>query len=207
MRILVACEFSGTVRDAFNKLGYDAWSCDIQPSIKEGKHIQDDVLKVINNKWDMMIAHPPCTYLSKAGARWLHQNGKINEERYEKGIKAKEFFLKLLNADIPKIAVENPTPLTIFNLPKSSHYVQPYEFGHPFSKKTLLWLKNLKPLMPTLILSNYTTFLPSNTGGKKRGQKYNIKKVDNKNYSNLHSKTFEGIAKAMAEQWGVNATK
>lgn len=207
MKILVACEFSGTVRDAFSKLGYDAWSCDVQPSTKGGKHIQDDVLKIINNKWDMMIAHPPCTYLSKAGARWLHQNGKINEERYEKGLKAKEFFLKLLNADIPKIAVENPTPLRIFNLPKSSHYVQPYEFGHPFSKKTLLWLKNLKPLMPTLILSNYTTFLPSNTGGKKRGQKYNIKKVDNKNYSNLHSKTFEGIAKAMAEQWGVNAAK
>lgn len=206
MKILVACEFSGTVRDAFNKLGYDAWSCDVQPSTKKGKHIQDDVLKIINNKWDMMIAHPPCTYLSKAGARWLYQNGKINEERYEKGLKAKEFFLKLLNADIPKIAVENPIPLSIFNLPKPSHYVEPYEFGHPFSKRTLLWLKNLKPLMPTMIISNYTTFLPSNTGGKKRGQKYNIKKVDNKNYSNLHSKTFEGIAEAMANQWGVNAT-
>lgn len=206
MKILVACEVSGTVRDAFNKLGHDAWSCDTQPNECK-KHIQDDVLKVIDYNWDLMIAHPPCTYMSKAGARWLYQGGKINEERYDKGLKAKDFFLKLLNADIPKIAVENPTPLNIFNLPRPSTYVQPYEYGHPYSKKTLLWLKNLTPLLPTKILINYTPFLPSNTGGKKKGWKYTIRKVDNKNYSNIHSKTFEGIAEAMAYQWGFNATK
>jgi hypothetical protein len=205
MKVLVACEVSGIVRDSFKKLGFDAWSCDTQPTQKEGNHIQDDVLNVLGNNWDMMIAHPPCTYLSKAGARWLYQGGLINEERYEKGLKAKEFFLKLLNADIPKIAVENPIPLTIFNLPKPSHYVQPYEYGHKYSKKTLLWLKNLQPLFPTCIYSKYEPFLPSNTGGKKKGWKYTIKKVDNKNYSNIHSKTFEGIAKAMANQWGSSA--
>jgi len=197
LKILIACEFSATVREAFKKKGHDAWSCDIEHTEIDGNHIQDDVLKVINNNWDMMIAHPPCTYLSKAGARWLYQGGIINEERYEKGLKAKEFFLKLLNADIPKIAVENPTPLTIFNLPKPSTYVQPYEYGHPYSKKTLLWLKNLNALLPTMIVSYYKPFLPSNTGGKKKGQKHTFRSITQKE----STKTFSGIAKAMADQW------
>ena len=149
-----------------------------------------------------MIAHPPCTYLSNAGSRWLFKNKLINQERYKKGLEAKAFFLKLLEANIHKICVENPTPIKIFNLPKNSTFVQPYEFGHPFSKKTLLWLKNLPPLISTNIVSKYETFLPSNTGfGKRKGHKHNIKKIS-KNYNKEHSKFWTGIAEAMADQWG-----
>ena len=201
MRVLVACEYSGIVRDAFVSKGHDAWSCDIIETEKEGNHILDDVLNHLHKSWDLMIAHPPCTYLSNCGVRWLYKNGKINDERYKKGLKAKEFFLKLLNSNINKICVENPKPMKIFDLPKNSTYVQPYEFGHKYSKQTYLWLKNLPPLLPTSIQKEYTSFLPSNTGGKKRGQKYQIKKVP-KNYNKEHSRFWSGIAEAMAEQWG-----
>jgi hypothetical protein len=145
-----------------------------------------------------MIAHPPCTYLSRAGARWLHQGGSINQERYKKGLEAKEFFLSLLNANIPRIAIENPTPLKIYGLPKHTQSIQPYMFGHPFSKKTLLWLKGLPELKATDLIKEYSPYLPSNTGGKKRGQKFKIKNVvrDPKEAS----KTFKGIAEAMAKE-------
>ena len=198
MRILVACEYSGIVRNAFLKKGHDAWSCDILPTESKGNHIQGNVLEHLDKNWDMMIAHPPCTYLSKAGARWLYQNNKLNNTRFKKGLKAKEFFLNLLNCNIPKICIENPTPMNIFNLPQSSHHVQPYEYGHPYSKKTLLWLKNLPPLIATNIISKHTTFLPSNTGGKKKGQKSSLGQVHNWKDS---SRTFKGIAEAMANQW------
>jgi len=201
MRVLIACEESQTVCKAFRKLGHEAFSCDILPCNGGHPewHIQDDVLKHLNDGWDLMIAHPPCTFLSRAGARWLHQGGNISQERYKKGIKAKEFFIALLNANIKRICVENPTLLKVFNLPKYSQVIQPYEFGHKFSKRTLLWLKNLPKLKPTNIIKDYTPYLPSNTGGKKRGQKFKIKGVirDQKKAS----KTFEGIAEAMAKQW------
>ena len=201
MKVLIACEFSGIVRSAFEKKGHDSWSCDLEPSKLVGNHIQDNVLNHLNKGWDLMIAHPPCTYLSNVGVRWLYKNGKLDKDRFYKGIKAKEFFFKLLNAKIPKICVENPKPMKIFNLPKNSTYVEPYEFGHPFSKRTYLWLKNLPPLMSTNIIGKHETFLPSNTGGKKRGQKHNIKNVP-KNYNKEHSKFWTGIAEAMADQWG-----
>ena len=202
MKILIACEYSGIVRDAFAAKGHDAWSCDILPTETKGNHIQGNVLDYLNKGWDMMIAHPPCTYLSNAGSRWLFKNKIINQERYKKGLEAKAFFLTLLEANIHKICVENPTPIKIFNLPKNSTFVQPYEFGHPFSKKTLLWLKNLPPLMSTNIIYKYETFLPSNTGfGKRKGHKHNIKKIP-KNYNKEHSKFWTGIAEAMADQWG-----
>ena len=202
MKILIACEYSGIVRDAFTAKGHDAWSCDILPTETKGNHIQGNVLDYLNKGWDMMIAHPPCTYLSNAGSRWLFKNKLINQERYKKGLEAKAFFLTLLEANIHKICVENPTPIKIFNLPKNSTFVQPYEFGHPFSKKTLLWLKNLPPLMSTNIIYKYETFLPSNTGfGKRKGHKHNIKKIP-KNYNKEHSKFWTGIAEAMADQWG-----
>ena len=201
LKVLIACEESQRVCKAFRKLGCEAFSCDILPCSGGHPewHIQDDVLNHLDDGWDLMIAHPPCTYLSRAGARWLHQRGLINQERYQKGLEAKEFFLKLLNADIPKIAVENPTPLKIFELPKHTQAIQPYMFGEPYSKKTLLWIKGLPKLFSMGHLTNYQPFLPSNTGGKKRGQKYKIKDVirDPKEAS----KTFKGIAKAMAEQW------
>ena len=184
MKILVACEYSGTVRDAFAELGHDAWSCDTLPTESKGNHIQDDVLKHLDKDWDLLIAHPPCTYLSRAGARWLYPKAKqLDQTRYEKGLKGKEFFMQLLNAPIEKI----------------TQVIQPYEFGHNFSKRTLLWLKNLTQLKPTDIVDNYKPLLPSNTGGKKRGQKSSSGFVHNAKDA---SKTFTGIAKAMAEQWG-----
>ena len=200
MKILVACEYSGTVRDAFAELGHDAWTCDTLPTASKGNHIQDDVLKHLDKDWDLLIAHPPCTYQSRAGARWLYPKAKqLDQARYEKGLKGKEFFMQLLNAPIEKIAIENPTPFKIFNLPKPTQAVQPYEFGHNFSKRTLLWLKNLTQLKPTDMVNDYKPLLPSNTGGKKRGQKSSSGFVHNAKDA---SKTFIGIAKAMAEQWG-----
>lgn len=204
MRILVACEESQRVCIAFRELGHEAFSCDVLPCSGGHPewHIQDDVLKHLNDGWDLMVAHPPCTYLSRAGARWLHQRGTINPERYSNGLKAKEFFLTLLNANIPMIAVENPTPLKIYELPKHTQAIQPYLFGHPFSKKTLLWLKGLPKLFATGIVEKHIPYLPSNTGGKKRGQKCRIDKDAIRDPKEA-SKTFQGIAKAMASQWGV----
>ena len=198
MKVLVACEYSGTVRDAFAAKGHDAWSCDILPSETKGNHIQDDVLKHLDRDWDMMIAHPPCTYLSNAGARFLYPKSKLNKDRYKLGLKAKEFFMALYNAPIDKICVENPISSKIFELPKHTQTIQPYEYGHPFSKNTRLWLKNLPQLKPTNTLEKYKPLLPSNSGGKKRGQSYFYSVIRGK----VAAKFFTGIAKAMADQWG-----
>jgi hypothetical protein len=203
MRILVGCEFSQIVCKAFRDKGHEAYSCDILPT--EGNpewHIQDDVLKHLDDGWDLMIAHPPCTYLSKASACRLYKMANIiDKQRYLMGLDAKAFFLKLLNADIPHIAIENPTPLKVFKLPTHSQVIQPYEFGHPYSKRTLLWLINLPLLKPTKIVDFYKPFLPSNTGGRKRGQhSYTDKHLTRD--AKVASKTFQGIAEAMANQWG-----
>jgi hypothetical protein len=201
MKILIACEESQTVCKAFRKLGFDAYSCDLQEcSGNENEyHILGDCIKeAYSGKYDLMIAHPPCTFISKAGARWMYKKaGTLCQKRYEQGIKAKEFFLMLLNAPIQKICIENPTPLKILDIPKHTQSIQPFEFGHPYSKRTLLWLKGLPMLKPTNILREYKPYLPSNTGGKKRGQKYQFKSITQKE----SSKTFEGIAEAMAKQW------
>ena len=205
MKILVACEYSGTVRDAFAELGHDAWSCDTLPTESKGNHIQDDVLNHLDKEWDLFIGHPPCTYLSNAGARFLYPKGILNEERYKKGLKAKEFFMKLYNAPIKKICIENPISSKIYNLPKHDQTIQPYQFGHPYSKTTRLWLKNLPLLKETNNLKEHKPFLPSNTGGKKRGQKSSSGVVHN---SKDASKTFQGIADAMGNQWGsIQSTK
>ena len=192
MKILIACEFSGTVREAFAAKGHDAWSCDLEPTDVPGNHYQGDVMDILNDGWDMMIAHPPCTYLSNAGARFLYPNKQLNEDRLKLGMKAKEFFMALYNANINKIVVENPIPSKIYGLPKYSQTIQPYEYGHPFQKKTCLWLKNVPELKPTNIVSNrQSTKVPGNwfnKGGKDRQKN--------------RAKTFQGIADAMAEQWG-----
>jgi hypothetical protein len=202
MRVLVACEESQAVTIEFRKLGHEAFSCDIQECSGEHPewHIKGDAIKeAYSGKYDLMIAHPPCTYMSKAGARWMYPTaGNLSEERLLKAIDAKYFFMKLINAPIKYIAVENPTPLKVVGLPIHSQSIQPYEYGHPYSKKTLLWLKNLEPLKPTKIIKEYKPYLPSNTGGKKRGQSFN--KGISKN-SKESSKTFKGIAEAMAMQW------
>lgn len=200
MKVLVACEYSGVVRDAFISQGHDAMSCDILPTDSPGPHYQGDVRDIINDGWDMMIAFPPCTFLSKAGARWLYKTkGVIDEVRHGQGLEAREFFMEMLEADIPLIAVENPTPLRVFDLPQHTQVVQPYEHGHPFSKRTLLWLKGLPELQPTNVISDYGVYLPSNTGGAKRGQSSTYTKIMT---SKDRSKTFAGIAQAMANQWG-----
>ena len=200
-RVLVACEESQTVCKAFRAKGLEAYSCDIQDCSggHPDWHLKGDVLKHINKGWDLIIAHPPCTYLSKAGARWLHAGGKINQARLAQGMAAKAFFEAMLNADCKRIAVENPTPLKVYGLPEATQSIQPYQFGHPYSKRTLLWLKNLPALMPTNVIAKFKPYLPSNTGGKKRGQSFSIGISKNAKES---SKTFTGVAEAMADQWG-----
>jgi len=200
-RVLIACEESQTVCKAFRSKGFNAYSCDIQDCSGGHPewHLKGDVLQHIDKGWDLIIAHPPCTYLSKAGARWLHAGGQINQARLAQGMAAKSFFEAMLNADCKHIAVENPTPLKVYDLPEASQAIQPWQFGHPYSKRTLLWLKNLPPLTATDIVKNHKPYLPSNTGGKKRGQSYSIGISKNAKES---SKTFVGVAEAMAEQWG-----
>jgi hypothetical protein len=200
-RVLIACEESQTVCKAFRAKGFDAYSCDIQDCSGGHPewHLKGDVLQHINKGWDLIIAHPPCTYLSKAGARWLYAGGKVNEARMKQGLEAKAFFQAMLDAECKYIAVENPTPLKVYQLPEASQAIQPWQFGHPYSKRTLLWLKNLPKLIPTNILTDYRPYLPSNTGGKKRGQSYSIGVSKNAKES---SKTFKGVAEAMADQWG-----
>tara|TARA_B100001094_G_scaffold306562_1_gene337445 strand:- start:786 stop:1373 length:588 start_codon:yes stop_codon:yes gene_type:complete len=195
MRILIACEYSATVREAFAKKGHDVMSCDIEPTDVPGPHYQGDIFDVLYQDWDMMIAHPPCTYLSNAGARFLYPGGKengINMERYTKGLEAKEFFMKLYDANIPKICVENPISSKVYNLPTHTQTIQPFEYGHPFKKATRLWLKGLPPLEPTNIVDTaQSTKVPGNwfnKGGVERQKN--------------RSKFFEGFADAMAEQWG-----
>lgn len=192
MKVLIACEYSGRVRDAFARLGHEAWSCDLLPTETPGNHYQGSVLDIIGGGWDLMIAHPPCTYLSNAGARYLYPQGKLNQERLEKGLKAKEFFMALYNANIPRIAIENPTPSKVYGLPQYSQSIQPYEYGHPFQKRTCLWLKGLPMLVPTQIVEErQSTKIPGNwfnKGGKDRQKE--------------RARTFQGIADAMADQWG-----
>ena len=194
MKVLVACEYSGIVRDAFVAKGHDAWSCDILPTESPGNHFQGDILEHLDKGWDLMIAHPPCTYLSNAGARFLYPKGKLNKDRYKLGLKAKKFFMQLYNAPIDKICVENPISSKIFALPKYSQIIQPYEYGHPIQKRTCLWLKNLPELKPTnIIFERQSTKIPGNwfnKGGKDRQKN--------------RSKFFDGFAKAMVDQWGTD---
>ena len=192
MKVLIACEYSGIVRDAFAAKGHDAWSCDILPTESPGNHFQGDVLEHLDKGWDMMIAHPPCTYLSNAGARFLYPKSKLNEERYKLGLKAKEFFMALYNAPINKICVENPISSKIYNLPKYNQIIQPYEYGHPIQKRTCLWLKNLTKLQPTNITNKKQSTKIAGNWFNKGG----------KNRQKNRSKFFKGIADAMADQWG-----
>lgn len=186
MKILVACEFSGTVRDSFRALGHDAWSCDIVPTEHPGPHIVNDVRNVLDWGWDMMIAHPPCTYTSYAGNRWLNQPG-----RWEKTVAAVNFQRLLMDAPIPHIAIENPRGWTWKLWRKPDQVIEPYHFGDPMTKATCLWLKNLPPLMATLIVAN-----PFVNWTKYKKGAHNMRG---------RSKTFPGIAQAMALQWGNSA--
>ena len=193
MKILVACEESQRVCIELRKLGHEAYSCDILPCSggRPEWHLQQDVLPLLNEKWDMIIAFPPCTYLSNAGARHLFPGGKLNEERYKKGLLAKELFMSIYNADCPKIAIENPTPSKIYELPEKTQVIQPWQFGHPYSKRTQLWLKGLPKLIPTNIVEVESSCRKAGNWFNKGGKDRQINR----------SKTFPGIAKAMADQW------
>lgn len=196
MKVLVACEESQVVCKAFRDKGHEAYSCDIIPCSGGHPewHIQDDVLKHLNDGWDLMIAHPPCTYLSNAGAvHYYGKKAKDVNERFRNGFIAKNFFMLLYLAPIEKICIENPQPLKAFCLPIHSQVIQPYQFGHTVQKRTLLWLKGLPNLVPSNIKDN-----PQST--KIAGNWFN---KGGKNRQKNRSKTFQGIADAMANQWGL----
>jgi hypothetical protein len=181
VRILIACEYSGRVRDAFIAKGHDAVSCDILPSESHGPHLNCDVLQVLHDGWDLMIAHPPCTHLAVSGARWFAD--KIQEQRA-----AIEFFMKLANAPIQKIAIENPVGIMSSKWRKPDQYIQPWQFGHGETKKTGLWLKGLPHLVPTNVVDGRENKIHRMPPSADRWK--------------LRSLTYQGIADAMAEQWG-----
>lgn len=204
MRVLVACEESQAVTIAFRNRGHEAFSADLQECSGGHPewHIQGDATAILDDGWDLLIAHPPCTYLSNAGACRLYPTkGNIDLIRYHKGMKAKELFLKFWNCNIPRIVIENPVPSTVFGLPQFTQEIQPWQFGHPYTKKTRLWIRGLCCLHPTGIVNPIGPFIPSGTSRKDRS-KYGAAKRGND--SKNRSKTFPGIAEAMAEQWGTD---
>jgi len=196
MKILIACEYSGTVRDAFAKKGHDATSCDLLPTDKEGKHYQGNVEDILHLRWDMIIAHPPCTYLANSGVRWLHKDPL----RWSKLDEAAKFFRRFLEHQCEKIVVENPIPhgyaLERIGGRKYTQIIQPYQFGHPESKRTCLWLKGVKPLEESDNVKYIYDALP-----KKQAQKMHYLPPSKYRWK-LRSKTYQGIADAMADQWG-----
>ena len=190
MRVLIACEFSGVVRSAFRKLGHDAWSCDIRPAADGSDfHLYSDVRKVLDQSWDLMIAHPPCTHLASSGAR--HFAEKVKDGRQQKAL---EFVLLLLNAPIPKIALENPVGIISSRIRPPDQYIEPFQFGHPERKKTGLWLKNLPLLRPIKIVQPLPGSRIADRGPSQR-------------YLDERSVTYKGIAIAMALQWGGRVKK
>lgn len=196
MRVLVACEYSGRVRDAFIRKGHEAVSCDLLPTDVEGPHYQGDVFDIINDGWDLMVCHPPCTYLSVSGMHWT-KRGLRDPQLTEDAL---EFVQKLLNAPIEKIALENPVSVISSRIRKPDQVIQPWQFGHDASKKTCLWLKNLPLLQPTNVIE------PRIVDGKKRWGNQTDSGQNRLGPSEdrwkIRSETFEGIAEAMAQQWG-----
>jgi len=194
MKVLIACEYSGTVRDAFIAKGHDAISCDLLPTDRPGPHYQGDVFDIINDGFDLMIAHPPCTHLAVSGAAWF----KYKEVEQKEAL---EFVQKLLDAPIAKIALENPVSVISTRIRKPDQIIQPWQFGEPFSKKTCLWLKNLEPLKHTQIVDKgeVTTYASGRTMPTWYAQAWKLPPAER---AKLRSKTFQGIADAMAEQWG-----
>ena len=197
MKVLVACEYSGIVRDALTSKGHDAWSCDILPTESHGNHFQGDILEHLNKGWDLMIAHPPCTHLAVSGARWFAEGRKP----WSLQIEALDFVRKLLNAPINKIALENPVSVISTKIRKPNQIIQPFEYGHDVSKKTCLWLKNLPNLKPTKIVK---PDIIEKNGYKMSRHHWETFKLPSKIRGKVRSKFYTGIANAMADQWGVN---
>lgn len=195
MRVLVACEFSGTVRDAFIARGHDAWSCDLLPTDNPGPHWQGDVFEILyRTSWDLLIAHPPCTYLTVSANKWMKpEYADRFPDRPRQRQEAFEFFMALYNAPVEKVAVENPIGVVSSMFRKPDQVIQPYQFGHPERKATCLWLRNLPKLVPTNVVP-----LP-----EKRSEAHKMHYLPpSPDRWKLRSVTYKGIAQAMAEQWG-----
>ena len=180
-RVLVACEYSGSVRDAFAALGWDAWSCDLLPSERPGNHHQCDVREILDEGWDIMVAHPPCTHLAVSGARWW-------KDKQQEQADALEFVRALMAAPIDRIAIENPVSKISSAIRKPDQIVQPWQFGHGETKATCLWLRGLEPLRPTKVVDGREPKVHRMAPGPNRWRE--------------RSRTYAGIAKAMAQQWG-----
>ncbi len=201
MHVLIACEFSGIVRDAFAALGHDAWSCDLLPSERPGNHFQQPIYETLEqtvDSWDLLIAHPPCTYLCNSGVRWLVSGGKLNHGRHVEMQKACGFFAVLYRAQhIPRVCIENPIMhkyardylASAWKVPPYSQTIQPFEFGHGETKRTALWLRGLPLLKPTNIVAGREPRVHHASPGPDRWKE--------------RSRTLPGIAKAMAEQWSI----
>ena len=202
MRVLVACEFSGTVRDAFIREGHEAMSCDLLPSESPGPHHQGDVRNVLGNRWDLMIAHPPCTYLAVSGMHWTTR-GMRDPQLTEDAL---DFVRLLMDAPIERICIENPVSVISSRIRKPDQIIQPYEYGHDASKKTCLWLKNLPKLQPTEMIEPRLVTTPSGKTAKRWGNQCSNYGQDSLPPSpdrwKLRSATYLGIAEAMAKQWG-----
>lgn len=197
MKVLIACEYSGAVRDEFIKLGHDAISCDLLPTDKPGPHYQGNVMDIINKGWDLMVAFPPCTHLALSGAQWFLE--KIQDGRQQAAI---DFVKELMLAPIDKIAIENPMGVIPNYIRPYDQVIQPYEFGDPYQKTTCLWLKNLPKLKPTNIVGQGEFYEWIDKKGKKKRQPlWYMKALSKNDTAKTRSETFPGIAKAMANQW------
>lgn len=221
MVVLCACEESQALCIELRRLGHTAFSCDTQEESGGHPewHIQGDVLPLINgrcvfttmdgvthalsSRWDLLIAFPPCTYLTNSSAVRMRVKGKIQPERYAKAMQAKAFFMAFYEADCPRIAIENPTPLKLVGLPPYTQAIQPYEHGHPYSKRTCLWLINLPLITPTCYVEKHEPYV--NGGHKDHHGNYRQFKGRNERDQKTRAKTFQGIARAMAEQWAGQA--
>jgi len=217
LNILVACEESQVVTIELRRRGHRAFSCDILDCSGDHPqwHIKQDVIPLlggncefttcdgkrhaVHGRWDMIIAFPPCTYLTNAGARHLWKGHVLNQERYQKGLEAKAFFMQFYHAPCDRIVIENPTPSRIYDLPKPSQTIQPWQFGHPFTKRTNLWEIGVPPLTPTDIVEPTRTWCPSGSYSKRHGEQH--RGMFTTDRARNRSKTFPGIAAAMAEQW------
>ena len=224
LKVLIACEESQRVCIEFRRLGHEAYSCDVQePSGGHPEwHVLGDVLEILNpdtengcivfdtmngqshmvHKWDLIVAHPECRFLSNAGACRLYpKKGQIDIERYKKGVEAKGFFMQIWKADCEHICVENHIPSKVYQMPPYTQTIQPYEFGEPWSKKTCLWLKNLPKLKPTKVMEEYKPWVSCGTSANK-GNPDKSGMSRSGGAAKVRARTFQGIAKAIASQWG-----